>query len=168
MSQISFLQRNKIALTDLLISVRDANINQEIHVNWINDYQDDNFNNFEDLYWNTTNILQYITEKKVKAVYFTKVSEGRPFGRQITAIKRFCRHNNILVFKLHTPSGQRLGPGIPRENRLIHKWWLQGGNHFPFLCPNFDINSPDFFGNNIFTPSCNHPPINTTKNSSRH
>lgn len=140
-NQANFLQLNHIALTDLLISIDDADINNEQHVNWIRNYQDNNLAHFDELNWNTTNILQYIQDKKIKAVYFTKMGSDAPFGVQIQIVENFCDLNNILNFRLHTPSGQGLREGSPRINKLIHRWYHQGGNQFPFLCPNFDLNN---------------------------
>jgi hypothetical protein len=37
-----------------------------------------------------------------------------------------------------------LEAGAPRRNKLIHRWYYQGGNQFPFLCPNFNVNDPQF------------------------
>lgn len=144
LAQLDFLRTKRIALTDLLVTVNDAEIENDEHRNFLIDFQDAGFNNFASFTWNTIPILEFIKNKKVKAVYFTKVSEGAPFGRQIRIIKKFCNLHNVRNYKLHTPSGQRLGYGMPRENKLIHRWFEQGGNQFPFLCPNFDINSHDF------------------------
>lgn len=141
-TQINFLQRNRIALTDLLISINDAN--NPDHINWITNFRDNNLNLFNDLQWNTQNILDYIIDKNIIAVYFTRIGDQEPFGQQISIIEDFCDRNRIINFRLHTPSGQGLGPGTPRRNKLIHTWYHQGGNHFPFLCPDFNIDDPEF------------------------
>src|ERR1700748_2304052 len=60
--QITFLQRKRIAITDLLISINDADINNVHHLNWIGNYLDNNFANFNELAWNELNILQYIQD----------------------------------------------------------------------------------------------------------
>jgi len=143
-SQLGFLQMNRIALTDLLISIEDADVNNEIHINWIENYQDNNLANFNNLIWNTENILTYIQDRNIGAVYFTKMGNNAPFGNQITLVEDYCNQNNILNYRLHTPSGQGLGGGAPRRNKLIHRWHDQGANQLPFLCPEFDINNPEF------------------------
>jgi len=146
-NQLDFLQTNRIGLTDLLISINDANIDNVEHLNWVRTYLDNDLFNFEEFTWNTVNIIRFIQQKKVKAVYFTKMGNGAPFGSQMEIIEAFCNMHNIPIlqnFRIHTPTGQGLGAGTPRVNRLTHRWFEQGGNQFPFLCPDFNINNPDF------------------------
>lgn len=142
--QIAFLQQKKIALTDLLISIDDADINNVQHRTWIGNYQDDNINRFNKLNWNTQNILNYIVEWGITTVCFTKTTDNAPFGQQIQIIENFCIENKISNFRLHTPSGQGLGQGRPRLSKLTHTWYNQGCNSFPFICGDFDINNPQF------------------------
>jgi hypothetical protein len=139
--QIDFLQRNRIAITDLLISIDDADIDNLQHIDWIGNYLDNNFANFNGLTWNLLNIFQYIQDKNISAVYFTKLGNNPPFGAQISAIENYCDQHAIINHRLHTPTGQGLGNGVPRRNKLIERWFIQGGNEFPFLCPEFDINN---------------------------
>ncbi|WP_295712876.1 hypothetical protein [Mucilaginibacter sp.] len=143
-AQFDFLKKNRIALTDLLISINDVDVENEDHRNWIGSYLDNELNNFPDITWNTSNIIEYIIRNKIKAVYFTRLGNNAPFGEQITIIENYCNVNGLINFRLHTPTGLGLGAGAPRRNKLIHRWYEQGGNQFPFLCPDFDINDPEF------------------------
>jgi hypothetical protein len=143
-AQFAFLQKNRIVLTDLLISINDVDVNNENHHNWIGNYLDNELNNFQDISWNTDNIIDYISLNKIKAVYFTRLGNNAPFGEQIALIENYCNLNNVINFRLHTPTGQGLGAGTPRRNKLIHRWFEQGGDQFPFLCPNFNIGGPEF------------------------
>lgn len=143
-SQIDFLQRKKIAVTDLLIEIEGADINNLEHIQLINGFLDDDVNNFAPLRWNTQRIIHYLTVNDVKAVYFTKLGGNGVFEPQMVIIEDFCHENGISVKRLHTPSGQGLGGGRPRENKLIHAWFNQAGHQFPFLSPDFDINNPQF------------------------
>lgn len=144
-TQFEFLQSNRVALTDLLISINDADINNPDHINWITSYLDNKLNNFKDFTWNTNNIINYINRNKVKTVYFTRLSYSDPFGQQIAFIENYCNRNKIPSFKLHTPTGQGLGSGKPRKNKLINRWYNDNGaNRFQFLSPNFDVNNFEF------------------------
>jgi hypothetical protein len=142
--QISFLTNRRIALTDLLISINDADITIPDHIRRIRSFKDSDLNIFQEFHWNTTGIINYIQNKGISVVCFTKIGGDFPFGRQITAIENYCNLNNVINFRLHTPTGQGLGAGAPRRNKLIHRWFEQGGDQFPFLCPNFNIGSPEF------------------------
>ncbi len=141
-NQYDFLQSNHIALTDLLISIDDANIENLQHLNWIRNYKDTNINNFHEFTWNTEQIVNFIHFKNIQAVYFTKLGGEAPFGEQMTFIETFCDANNILHFRLNSPSGQGLGRGRPKINKLTDRWFNQGGNQFPFL--GLDFNQNDF------------------------
>jgi hypothetical protein len=134
--QFIFLQKNKIALSDLLISINDADINNPQHVEWIRRFRDNDILNFNDLTWNTDQIVNFILEKKIKEIYFTRSGKYNDiFEAQIIEIQN---QTGKLIHRLHTPTGQGLGRGRPRANKLIHRWYEQGGNQFPFLCPDFD------------------------------
>ena len=64
---------------------------------------------------------------------------------QIQLIENYCKENDIFSSRLHTPSGQGLGNGKPRINKLINKWYtLQGANRFNFISNNFNISDFNF------------------------
>lgn len=151
--QLEILNLKEIGLTDLLICVNDADINNNIHVNRINTYRDSDLELFTDFTWNTDNIISFINAQKIKYVYFTKLGNRNvinpnqdTFEYQMRIIETHCVHNGIVNnYRLHTPSGQGLRNGIPRENKLIQKWYHQNGaNHFPFTSDNFNINNFPF------------------------
>lgn len=140
--QLTFLQEKRIALTDLLISVNDADINNPQNVGWIRSFLDNDLANFNDFSWNTPHIIDYILTNNIQAVCFTRLGNAHPFGQQMQIIESFCELSNISHYRLHTPTGLGLGKGTPRLNKLVHRWYSHnGGNQFPFLCPDFDINS---------------------------
>lgn len=148
-SQREFLKANKIGITDILTKINDADTTSEIHKSWISTVKDNDIEKFSDFHWNTNNIINELKKRKIKAVYFTKL--GAPtkitcentFEFQMRLIETFCRLNNIICHRLHTPSGQGLGPG-KRVIKLIKKWYYQnGGSSFPFLHPNFNISKYD-------------------------
>ena len=149
-SQIEFLIKKEIGLTDLLININDADILVEDHRTKIISVLDSQIERFNDFTWNTTNIIRYINDSKVEAVYFTKL--GMPnvgvgpntFEAQMRLIEQACMNRDVPVpsFRLHSPSGMGLGRGVPKLHVLMHRWYHEnGGIHFPFLGQGFNINN---------------------------
>ncbi|MEJ2905155.1 hypothetical protein WAE58_22105 [Pedobacter panaciterrae] len=146
-TQLAFLQRNKIALTDLLISINDADFTIPEHQNRIQTVLDSQIEMFNEFTWNTNHVLEYIKENRIEVVYFTKLGKANQlnvspnsFEWQIRKIEDLCHELKIPSFRLHTPSGQGLGKGKPKKNKLIRKWFLEnGGDHFPFLFQKFSL-----------------------------
>jgi hypothetical protein len=148
-NQREFLVNNKIALTDLLISINDANVENQIHINRIKTVKDIDIELFNDFTWNTDNIKEFIVKNNIQQVYFTFLSNinkqnvlFNTFEFQTRLIESFCLSRNISTYRLHTPSGQGLGSGSPRLNKLINKWYFENGaNNFLFINDNFEINN---------------------------
>lgn len=149
--QFNFLQRFNIGLTDLLIRIEDADIANPHHVEQIRTYKDADIETFNQFEWNTENILHYIETQHIEAVYFTKL--GNPnaanpgqntFEFQMRVIEQCCHLEGIVCHRLHTPTGQGLGIGTPRVNRLTHKWFEDGGNTFPFILQDFNLGEYPF------------------------
>jgi hypothetical protein len=145
--QREFLKANNIGITDILTKINDADITNEIHKSWISSVKDSDIEKFSNFNWNTDNIINELKKKKIQAVYFsklgtpTKITYENTFEGQMRLIESFCRQNNIICHRLHTPSGQGLGAGN-RVNNLINRWYNQnGGDSFPFLNPAFDISN---------------------------
>lgn len=151
-SQKLFLEKKQIVLTDLLISIEDAQLSISEHIKRIKTVKDKEIEKFKLFKWNTQNITNYIKTNKIEAVYFTFLSDSlkvnsniETFEGQTRIIEKFCNENNVFTSRLFTPSGQGLGSGIPRKNKLIQKWYNEnGGDRFPFLCTHFDINNYPF------------------------
>lgn len=151
-SQKLFLEKKQIALTDLLISIDDAQLSNSEHIRRIKTVKDKEIEKFHVFNWNTQKIKNYIETYKIEAVYFTFLSNQskantslNAFEHQTRLIEAFCINKNIFTSRLFTPSGQGLGSGIPRKNKLICKWYHENGaNRFPFLNNQFDINNYPF------------------------
>lgn len=151
-SQKLFLEKKQIALTDLLISIEDCQLSNGEHVQRIKTVKDKEIEKFHSFKWNTQNIINYIEANQIEAVYFTflsnqskNISNLNTFEYQTRLIEQFCVVENIFTTRLFTPSGQGLGTGIPRINKLINKWFNENGaNRFPFLSSRFNINNYPF------------------------
>ena len=151
-SQKLFLEKKQIALTDLLISIDDAQLSNSEHIRRIKTVKDKEIEKFNVFKWNTQNIKIYIETYKIESVYFTFLSNPsvenpavNTFENQTRLIEQFCRDKKIFTSRLYTPSGQGLRSGIPRKNKLINKWYNENGaNRFPFLSSQFDINNYPF------------------------
>ena len=64
-AQRQFLTANKIALTDLLISIIDADISNPEHIISIKSVRDKEIEKFSSFKWNTPNIISYIDANKI-------------------------------------------------------------------------------------------------------
>lgn len=145
--QISFLKDNRIGLTDLLISINDADLKNTQHLNRIETVLDSEIETFKSFTWNTEFIIEFIKARQVKAIYFTKLGVRNAgnlrvdtFEFQMRLIEGYCERNGIRCHRLFTPSANGLGQGKPKENHLIHKWYKEnGGNQFPFLSSAFKV-----------------------------
>jgi hypothetical protein len=144
-----FLEKNKIALTDLLISIDDAEVNNSEHLSSIQTVQDREIERFRQFTWNTNQIQLFIDKNNIEAVYFTFLSnqfkncqDQNTFEFQTRIIENYCRTKGIFTSRLFTPSGQGLRAGKPRQNKLINKWFFENGcNRFHFLSPNFNVHN---------------------------
>ncbi len=139
-SMINFLKKKKIGLTDIIIKINDADLNNIHHLERIRKFRDSDLDTFNDIDFNTKYIIKQLELGYIKQVYFTRsgIYPGS-IENNIQVIEEYCNNHNILFVRLHTPSGQGLGKGKPRFNKLIHTWYEQAGNNFLFLSENFSI-----------------------------
>jgi hypothetical protein len=145
--QINFLKNYEIGLTDLLISVVDADVNNSLHKDRIKTVLDNQIESFSNFKWNTEYILETLKNNKVGGVYFTKLGlpnmkniGAHTFEFQMRIIEKYCKKNNISHNRLFTPSANGLGKGSPKENHLITRWFKEnGGNRFHFLSKDFNL-----------------------------
>ncbi|WP_448104614.1 hypothetical protein [Pedobacter panaciterrae] len=149
-TQLTFLQQNQIGVTDLLISIDDADSAEPSHKDRIVTVLDKEIERFHDFTWNTDPIIDFIRDHQIEAVYFTKLGDSKvvkpkenTFEFQMRKIEAACASiiPQVDTFRLHTPSGQGLGAGSPRSNVLMHRWYnSNGGAQFPFINKQFNIN----------------------------
>ena len=139
--QLDFLHKHKIGITDILVSINDAEENNEEHINLISTVKDNDIELFNEFTWNTQNIIQYIIENNCSHIYFTRL--GNPdamvnfnsFEHQMRIIEDYCNENNIYTNRLHSPTGMGLGPG-PRIPTLLNRWIAHNGaDQMPFYNP---------------------------------
>ena len=108
-------------------------MNQQ-HKDWIFSYKDKDLLNFQHPQYNTDSILDFLNKNNPINVYFTLLGNG--LGNLSAQIQNIAANYNNTI-RLHTPTGQGLGKGKPRENKLICKWHQQGlaginPNDFPW------------------------------------
>ena len=132
--KIAFCKKNKIGFTDLICNIEDADFMNQQHKNWIFSYKDTDLLNFHNLQYNTNSILDYLNENNQISAYFTRLGNG---VGNISAQIQHIEANYHNTFRLHTPTGQGLGKGTPRANKLTCKWHQQGlaginPNDFPW------------------------------------
>ncbi|HMI01145.1 MAG TPA: hypothetical protein VK541_01610 [Pedobacter sp.] len=71
-AQLNFLKINEIGVTDLLISIDDADLSNMDHVERIRTVLDSEIELFNQFTWNTEPIVEFILKNNIEAVYFTK------------------------------------------------------------------------------------------------
>ena len=131
-SQKDFLKKHLIGITDILISINDADLNNDAHKKLISTVKDQDIETFNSFTWNTSKIIDNIIEKEVKEVYFTKL--GFPnmdlihkdtFEYQMRLIETHCNKNKIHVKRLHSPTGMGLGKG--KRVQTLKTRWIENG-----------------------------------------
>jgi hypothetical protein len=133
-----FCAQKKIAITDLISSINDANQEDPTHFEIISKFKDtefaETFNSFE-----MTNIIEILENNpSIKKVFFTRNPGVVLFDNQIEAIREFCNNNHIHFSHLLTPSKnarfQMRGwnPKMPNLERnlsnFIYEKWLINWN----------------------------------------
>lgn len=126
------IQKN-IAITDLISSINDADIENPIHQNVISNFKDTEFSKtFND--FQMTNVIEILQNiPTIEKVYFTRNSGLSLFDNQINEIKLYCLNNQIYFSHLLTPSAnarfQMRGwvPQLPNlernlSNFIFEKW----------------------------------------------
>ena len=103
-SWIKFLSQNKIGITDLLLNIRDAEENNLIHYQYLRTKSDINIARFNNLEWNTDNIIKLILQNKIKTVLITNLTSPEKFENEILRIKNASNEKHITFKRLVTPS----------------------------------------------------------------
>jgi hypothetical protein len=100
-----FCRRHKIALTDLIYSIDDADCNNPIHINHLKNYRDDAiaryFQQFTDV--NIPTILA--NHPGIAHIYLTRQLGSDFWQQKWLPIAQYCNENNIKIQTLLTPSG---------------------------------------------------------------
>jgi hypothetical protein len=99
-----FCRENKVALTDLIRAINDANQENNEHLRIIGGYSDSAISKFRS--FDFTDIVGLLRRHpSITRVYLTRLP-GNPFfdGLWFT-VQEYCIHNNIRVSNLLTPSG---------------------------------------------------------------
>lgn len=141
--KLNFIINNKIGFTDLIENIENADINNLTDVSKILSFKDSDLLYFEEgLQFNTDKIIEFINDNQnIKNVYFTLLANN--IGSITTSINTIENYfinsrREINIKRLHTPTGQGLGAGTPRINKLVHRWIDNG---FEVLNPYFNINN---------------------------
>ena len=132
-AQIKFLKNHEIGITDILLSIEDAESTNKCHVRLLAGVKDEDIEFFTELKWNTNNIIEFINKNKIKAVFFTKLGNldkvkihENSFEYQMRKIEENCKDKKIYTRRLHTPTGMGLGTGS-RIDTLYARWVDKNG-----------------------------------------
>lgn len=136
-AKIAFARLHHIGFTDLIRGVLNADPNSEIDRQRIFNFKDTDLELFglENIIWNTPEIQSYINLYMPQKMFFTLLAANpnRLMSQNIAEVEISANNLNISTTRLHTPSGQGLGRGTPRINKLIGKWNISG------LLPELDL-----------------------------
>jgi len=120
-----FCSRNSIALTDLLFSIDDADVNNPAHLESISNYKDSdiatNFHQFTPV--NVLAILQ--NNPTINRVYLTRQLGSDFWDNYWNIIVQYCQNHNITTQELLTPSANarfQMNGGQLRD--FIYNSWL--------------------------------------------
>lgn len=143
-AMIDFCQLHKIGFTDLIRCVEDADQDNPRHREQIYSVRDDELERFQTIDWNTKAIEDFLGQKRPKNVYFTLLSTNRQsiFSAEMRKIELKAALLKINCRRLHSPTGARLGCGVPRLHQLVERWSMSAG------LPRIDLTRyPYAFGN---------------------
>ncbi|SER91055.1 hypothetical protein [Pedobacter rhizosphaerae] len=98
---VNFCKKHKTGFTDLIISVKDADLEQIDHRIKIWSVKD--LETFKDIKWNTTQIKNFLKCKKPEQVFFTLLSGNRKsiFSKEIRDIEQQARQLGINHKRFH-------------------------------------------------------------------
>ncbi|SDF93779.1 hypothetical protein SAMN05421827_102182 [Pedobacter terrae] len=134
-AMVDFCKRHRMGFTDLILSVEDADQQNQDHRKKIYSVKDVDLESFDQIVWNTDNIKDFLAQKRPANIYFTLLStDGRSlFSPQILKIEQEALQLGINNSRLHSPTGARLGNGVPRLHQLVERWNIATG------LPNVDL-----------------------------
>jgi hypothetical protein len=131
----AFCRARKIAITDLVSAINDADELSNPHQLLLGDYTDTNIvNNFND--FDLTNLIKILQQfPSIRSVYLTTKAQISFFNEIWNEIERYCKINSIHCRRLLTPSGRaryQIPAGyIPRfpiytgvlANYILENWY---------------------------------------------
>lgn len=113
----NFLKPHKIGITDLIRSVKDANINNPEDRQRIYTVKDNDLEKFNKIEFNN-DIFSLIDKNKLKGVFFTRKTIGKgKIGQQWLKIEEYCKDKNIYFEKLITPANTPI-KGYNRDKKI--------------------------------------------------
>ena len=124
--KIEYLRKSKIGLTDLIISVDNANESSKVDVDNLTIGFSDNVLNNYILEFNTENIINLITKnsKTIKGVFLTRstLNNINQIRDEWVEIERFCLKNKINTNRLLTPArNYSVRKVIDWQNKILNK-----------------------------------------------
>lgn len=126
----TFLQQKRIGITDIIKVIQDADNNIQQHIDWLQDKSDTGLVKFQNIEWNTTEILPIINtaEKKLKGIFITNQKAPDNIEAQIQIIEQAALQNNIPFVRLITPSGGarfQFPKGTKLYPTLLNEWRIK-------------------------------------------
>lgn len=122
-----FLRQNRIGITDIITTINDAEQTNDYHVKYLIDKSDTGLVKFENIEWNTTEIIRLINNpaSKLKALFITNQTAPPIIEAQFQLVKQAAIQNQIPFVRLLTPSAGarfKLTKGSKLYPTLLNEW----------------------------------------------
>jgi hypothetical protein len=101
----AFCSQHKIALTDLIISIDDADSNNPLHVKQLKNYRDDAIASYFRQFTVVGIKAILINHPSIRHVYLTRQLGSEFWQKKWLPVTRYCNEYDIRVQPLLTPSG---------------------------------------------------------------
>lgn len=101
----SFCADNLITITDLIYSIEDADITNQLHHQWLTNYSDNNIaNNFH--HHTFVNVIALLENNPtINSIYLTRGITSPFWANLWNPVINYCNQNGLWVRQLLTPSG---------------------------------------------------------------
>lgn len=121
---IDFLQGKRIGITDLIVSIDDANEADEEHNKWIREVKDKDLIRFKNIQWNSESITAFIEDlPTLKGIFITNLSAPALIEIQIAQITEAAEVACIPIRRMFSPSrGAARFLGSPVYDNLLAEW----------------------------------------------
>ncbi|MFN8407639.1 MAG: hypothetical protein U0X71_09205 [Sphingobacteriaceae bacterium] len=120
------LQQHQIGVTDLIRNIEDANPQNAQHQCWLKSKSDGDLVRFQQIVWNTSEILRVIARKqKLKGIFVTNQRAPGKIEHQIQLLEQAANRHQIYFARLITPSGGarfQFSKGTKLYEALFDSW----------------------------------------------
>ncbi len=120
MHWLRFLQEHRIGITDLILSIEDADFNNVAHQKRIKSMADNDLVQFQQIVWNTDAITKFLEQQPHVRIMVTNLTAPQQMEEQIQSIAAATEDG---IIRLRTPSkSARFHLPAPLYQSLFNEW----------------------------------------------